>query len=373
MPLLRKIFFYIFVLIYLIVCPLIIRSMLGFVKDPITGHWVKTGIIYASSNPPNAKVYINNQLLSETTPTIIRDLAPNTYRLRMELDGYAPWENTIPVIDNKATSIENILLTPLEWKIKTLNSEPLKKLIGATGNNYLLVSADDILQNILILRLNKDIEGSDELEPLLTEESIYREGHVDRYFTMPSSPFFIIDAIFLEKHKYLWVDPRDKTPHIEDITELLPQSPSSLFWEPNDDKTLYAFYPSSVNRINIKAKAIYPNINEKDIPVIKKQSVPSDTPMPPADQAFLINNGNTFLFKRNKSVYLMDAEPYIKPRVTKFLTVENNSDIFFSERTGKLYYIDDHTHFLSSIQILHHKPFIPKPIAETLQFKKLEQ
>ena len=366
---LRKIIFYIFLLIYLIVCPLLILRMLGFVFNPQTHQFVKTGIIYVSSNPPDARVTINGRRVPEATPTVIRDLSPGQYTLRMELDGYEPWENEIPVVDKKATSVENILLIPKQWKTRVLNGLGLAKLVPIPGDNYFLAASDDIAQNISILRLNKDIE--DDLEPLLPEESIYREARVLRYFTVNSSPFFVMEINTGDKNKFLWIDPREKQAHIEDISDLLPQTPQRLYWEPNDEKNIFAFTPNCVNRINIKAKAIYPNIEEKDIPIPKKLT--DLTGAPKADQMFLINNGNTFLLRRDSGIFLMDQVSSGQPRLTKVLRVEENTDVYFAEKTGKLYYIDGQSHFLSSIQILHHKPFIPKPIAETLRLKRLEQ
>jgi len=380
MPLLRKAFFYLFVLIWLVICPIIILRMLGFVLDPHTHLWVKTGIIYASSNPPGASIYINGRLAPETTPAVIRDLTPGQYSLRMELEGYEPWENVVPVLDKKATSVENVLLIPKKWRIKTLSAVPLSRLVPMPGNNFLLVASDDQAQNVYILRLDKDIEDSvqsDEnpsfvdLEPLLPEESIYREARVARYFTVDSSPFFILQADIGDKHKYLWIDPREKPVHIEDISDLLPEAPVKLYWEPNDEKNIYAVYSSYVNRVNIKAKAIYPNIRLKDIPV-RKRPIDKLTDLPQADQLFLINNGNTLLFRRGSNVFLMNEESFSQPRLTKVLRVQDDTDVHFAERTGKLCYIDGRTHLLSAVQILHHKPFIPKPIAETLRLNKLE-
>ena len=97
MPHLRRIVFYIFLLIYCIVCPLLILRMKGFVFNPQTHQLVKTGIIYVSTNPPGADVYLNNIKAHETTPTVIRDLLPNNYTLRLEFKDYQLWQNTIPL------------------------------------------------------------------------------------------------------------------------------------------------------------------------------------------------------------------------------------------------------------------------------------
>ena len=61
------------------------------------------------------------------------------------------------------------------------------------------------------------------------------------------------------------------------------------------------------------------------------------------------------------------------PKTLDKLFHDTLKDIYFAEKTGRLYYIDTQTHLLSAIQVLHHKPFIPKPIADTLRLKKLEK
>ena len=381
MPLLRKIFFYLFALVYLIVCPLIIMRLLGFVREPHSGHWIKTGIIYVSSNPPSAQVYINGKLTTETTPTVIRDLLPGEYNLRIELNGYAPWENTIPVVDKKATSVENILLIPTHWKIKSLSNVPMTNLIPVPGNNYMLVASDETVKDLYILRFNRDLENkadadikspSSDLEPLFSEESIYRDAKLVHFYVVDNSPYFVMEVTFGDKNKYLWVDPRERQAHIEDISDLLPSAPQKLFWVDNDEKNIFAFYDNTINRINIKEKAIFPNIEAKDIPSSRNE--PDAAPrISGANQTFLINNGNTLLYRRDNDIYLIDTTPFGQPRLTNVLRTQEHTDVYFAEKTGKLYFINDRTHVLSSMQILHHKPFIPKPIADTLRLQKLEK
>jgi len=367
MPFLRKIVFYVFLIIYFIICPMLILRLLGFVFDKPSKHWVKTGIIYVSSNPPDANVYINGLLALEKTPTVIRDLAPGNYVVRMELPNYVPWENAVPVVDKKATSIENILLIPREWDSKTIHQREISNIIGLPSANCLLTLSNDNVSNILIFHLNEQ----DEPDYLFPQESIYREGRLVRYFTVPQSPFIIMQIDLGDKHKYLWIDPREKLVHIEDISDLISSPPQKLEWEPNDEKNIYASYGGTINRINIKAKAIYPNIDEKSTHYEKKKILLLAPPK--SDQSFIINNDNTFLFRQSTDVYLMDNLPETQARLTKILIVREGTDIFFYEKDGKLYFIDQKTRKLTSITVLHHKPFIPKPIAETLRLKKLEE
>ena len=63
MILLRKILFYICIVLYLIFCPMIILYALGYSFKPQSsqGGIVKTGIIFLSTTPPGADVFLNNR------------------------------------------------------------------------------------------------------------------------------------------------------------------------------------------------------------------------------------------------------------------------------------------------------------------------
>ena len=128
MLLLRKIVFYIFALIYLILCPLIVARMLGFVINPLTHRLVKTGLIYVSTNPPDATVYIDGRLSHQKTPTAIKDLTPGKHFIRIELSGYNDWEGYVPIVGKKATVLANTLLIPEEWPIKIISRQPYQTM-----------------------------------------------------------------------------------------------------------------------------------------------------------------------------------------------------------------------------------------------------
>ena len=125
---LRKIVFYIFSLIYLILCPLIVARMLGFVINPLTHRLVKTGLVYVSTNPPDATVSIDGRMAHQKTPTVIRDLTPGKHFIRIELSGYNDWERNIPIVGKKATVLANILLIPEEWPIKRISNQPYQNI-----------------------------------------------------------------------------------------------------------------------------------------------------------------------------------------------------------------------------------------------------
>ena len=88
--------------------------MLGFVINPLTHRFEKTGLVYVSTNPPDATVYIDGRVSHQKTPTAIRDLTPGEHFIRIELSSYNDWERNIPIVGKKATVLANTLLIPEE-------------------------------------------------------------------------------------------------------------------------------------------------------------------------------------------------------------------------------------------------------------------
>ena len=174
---LRKIIFYIFALIYLIICPLIVARMLGFVINPQTHRLVKTGLVYISTNPPDATVYIDGRLAHQTTPTVLRDLTPGKHFIRIELNGYNDWERNIPIVGKKATVLANTLLIPEEWPIKKISTQPYQNIIMAGDD--ILIATNPVLKNIDIFHTTQGIaenfkEGNAyEKPPCFPRNSIY--------------------------------------------------------------------------------------------------------------------------------------------------------------------------------------------------------
>src|SRR3989338_3226030 len=122
MLLLRKIFFYSFLVIYLILCPLIIFYALGITFRPKTQTLLKTGLIHITTIPDGAKIYINRMIWKEKPPSSIRNLIPGEYWLQLSKRDYQTWSRLLPVVEEKATTLENIILIPKVWPSKALLS-----------------------------------------------------------------------------------------------------------------------------------------------------------------------------------------------------------------------------------------------------------
>lgn len=97
----------------------------GFKPNFKKGSIDRTGLIVAKSQPTGANVYLDGRL-TNATDTNINYLEPKTYKIRIEKDGYTPWEKELEIKADLATEI-NALLFPLAPEIKPLT------ITGATN------------------------------------------------------------------------------------------------------------------------------------------------------------------------------------------------------------------------------------------------
>lgn len=66
------------------------------------------GEIYITSNPPGARVYLGQELKG-VTPTLVRNLPPKSYKVRIEKEGYKTEEKSFQVAVNKRTVVDQAL------------------------------------------------------------------------------------------------------------------------------------------------------------------------------------------------------------------------------------------------------------------------
>lgn len=92
----------------------------GFKPNFQNGTIERTGLLVANSTPTGANVYIDGRLTSATNTTITY-LEPKNYKIRIEKDGYTPWEKDVQINADLATEI-SALMFPLAPEIKPLTT-----------------------------------------------------------------------------------------------------------------------------------------------------------------------------------------------------------------------------------------------------------
>ena len=112
----RRIIFYIFLVIFLIMVPVIIVYALGYSFDFEEKIIVPTGAIYLKSLPSKAEIYINDKPRGKTNKLISR-LLPKAYEIKINKEEFHPWEKQLAVRAGMVAKADNILLVPFNPKI----------------------------------------------------------------------------------------------------------------------------------------------------------------------------------------------------------------------------------------------------------------
>ncbi|MDE2221514.1 MAG: PEGA domain-containing protein [Candidatus Omnitrophica bacterium] len=349
MPRLRKLVFYLFALIYLILCPLIVAHMLGFAVNPLTQRLVRTGLIFIATNPPDAAVYVDGRLSRSKTPAVLRDLTPGSHFIRIELNGYTDWERYIPVEANKAT-VANALLIPQEWPIKVIAVKTYANIFRAGQDT--LIAANPLLADTDVISMGQETGPA----PLLVANSIYAQGRLTHLYYEPSSPFILLQAALKDKTKFLWVNLNGKPPVIEDISDLFPEVPSSVEWD-NTDNNIFAIYPTRIYRINIHDKAIYPG---EVLPGTIRTRVKNNP------DKFLINDGHDWIIRQEGRIRLYPRENFGGPRMYDIAQSDPSANMYFSPKTGELFYLNNDGR-LCAVQLLAYHPLLNIPVPDALK------
>lgn len=157
----RRIIFYTCVLIFIILAPIIILYSFGWRIDFKNLKLLPSGALYLKTNQSGIKLYLDNKFKKRSTNLpifnsfFIKNLAPRAYNIRVEKDGYLPWEKTLKIEPELVTEAENIILIPKNLTPEIISTNILK-------NKDFIISKNN--KNIFWLSLTSDTSTNNFLE-----------------------------------------------------------------------------------------------------------------------------------------------------------------------------------------------------------------
>jgi hypothetical protein len=273
MLLFRKILFYCFFLAYLILCPILIFYALG-INYKVEGKALeKTGLIYLTTTPPQASVYIDHERFKDLTPAVISNLPAGSYSVDIILKNCKPWHKILTVQESKATTAEHVLLIPSHWRRQSLLKEPYQEIFAVSDFPFLLMKKGNTLKDLYLLRWKEGL-GEDFLEqveainkldflPLWPATEPFISTKLLRIISVPESPTFFIETEQGGQKKYFWTNVTLKTPAPKDITDLILEEPKTIFWERRNENIVYIqSHEDSINILNIGDHTVRPHLVE---------------------------------------------------------------------------------------------------------------
>lgn len=248
----RRVVFCSFLVFYLIGCPLTILYALGYLYRPGEPEGlVKTGLIYLSTAPSGATIYLNRKRFTEKTPAVLPGLLPGSYRIQLALKNHQPWTEVIPVEEEKATVLERVLMLPLAWSPEKVLAGPFNALVPLPESRLFILSEGSRLEDWVVYD-----DTWEEGRRLLPESSIYGKFSLLSHLMISKSPSFLARVRFEDDEKTLRIDPRRRQTRIEDLTDLLGDSFGNVEWSPQAEHSLFALSGSSLTRFDLVSKSV---------------------------------------------------------------------------------------------------------------------
>lgn len=138
----RRLLFYSLLLIFILAGTGAILYSSGWRFNPGSFHLKKTGAIYIETEPKDALIQIDNIYFKNRTGliqkgTLIPNLPPELYEIKLKKDGYFPYYKNLLIESSMVNELINVILIPQE--IKKLPLDNSKKV---KGNKFIALSKD---------------------------------------------------------------------------------------------------------------------------------------------------------------------------------------------------------------------------------------
>lgn len=138
----RRLFFWIFVILFLATTPVAILYSQGYRFDQYKKIFVHSGSVTVKSVPSGVNIFINGELQPSGALDIINNsitvngLRPGNYSLRVAADGYKDWEKNIEVHSGVSTEFWNVYLAPQNLQPRELSADGAEKIFPSASGDH---------------------------------------------------------------------------------------------------------------------------------------------------------------------------------------------------------------------------------------------
>lgn len=260
MSTLRRVFFYIFVVIYCVSCPLIISYALGYILQPgMEKGIVRTGLISLATKPAGASIYLENKRFTKTTPAILRDLLPGDYTVTVSMKNYQTWTRRVTVTAEKATVLEKIILIPKQWKRRELLTDEFRDLVPGKGAKFIILSKGPEIGDLVVYDRKRKRSF-----PAAGENYPFKDARVSSSFFSNESDDLLVGAEtgVWGQEKFFWINPSGTAAPIRDLSGSFEGKPEALDWDARQPRFLFVYKNAVLGRVDTETGAVTPKLLE---------------------------------------------------------------------------------------------------------------
>jgi len=260
MKLFRKIIFYLFFAVYLILCPLVIFYAFGYILTPkVEEGFARTGLIHFETLPSDASILIADKRFTEKTPTTIRNLLAGRYDVKISLPGRRPWTRKIEVEPGKAANFSNILLIPQKFRPQALINKSFEGLWPVPETRFLLLKSSEHAGDLRVFDWKNEVSRL-----VLPKPSPFATAKLVKVFTAKESPFILLQVKDPEGMKFLGCHLDKDKPEMRDLSSLFTSGePAEVLWEGGQPGYLFALYGQSLSRLDLEKMTVLSGFLQK--------------------------------------------------------------------------------------------------------------
>ncbi|MDD4761611.1 MAG: PEGA domain-containing protein [Candidatus Pacebacteria bacterium] len=123
----RRLLFYFLFAAFILIGTLVVFYSMGWRVDLDDFTLKQTGGIFIKSRPREIEIEIDGKKIEQrkwllVSGTLIKNLLPKTYEVKISKDGFRNWKNEIPVTAKTVSEINNIILLPNDFIFETAAS-----------------------------------------------------------------------------------------------------------------------------------------------------------------------------------------------------------------------------------------------------------
>ncbi len=159
----RKLLFFICFVLFLVFAPLIIFYSFGYRFDFEKKKFTKTGAIFIKAFPKEVEVVIDEKIKRKTDSlfgsVLLENILPKKYRVKVEKEGYFPWEKELEVMEEKVTEVKNLILFPKNLRLYQILENVEQFWVLPSRKEIIFKTTDDKNWSLKVYSLEKKIKS----------------------------------------------------------------------------------------------------------------------------------------------------------------------------------------------------------------------
>jgi len=250
----RTILFSICAILFLLIAPTITLYSMGYRIDFDSKKIVQTGGFYFKVLPKNVQILIDGKIKKKTDvffgSILIKNLLPKEYKVKIEKEGYFPWEKNLKIEERVVTEAKNIVLIPEKTRFEIFANEVENFFFSPDEKKFVLKDKEG-------LKLF-DIERKIKNYPIETES----EGKIEEIVFSPDSQKILLKI----DSKFKLLDLTKFPPSSTNLDFLNPEIKEIAF-HPKDSAKIFFLKNGEIFEADIEKKETV--LFEKDISTYK--------------------------------------------------------------------------------------------------------